>query len=148
MIVDQLIHVACLTALVLALCKAGIHDHKRNQLPDRITLPLLWCGLLLNLEMQFALIDDAVLGAASGYVAVRVMHDYRLARNCEPGIGLGDAKMLASLGAWFGWKLLAPLVVVATLITLAIYARQQRPMPLGVGLSASGSAIAVWEMFY
>ena len=73
-------------------------------LPDDITLPLLWAGLLVNLGGVFVELPSAVLGAAGGYLALWfVFWAYKLATGKE-GMGFGDFKLLAAIGAWLGWE--------------------------------------------
>ncbi len=143
---SSLIDTAALTALVAILAILAVCDHKTNRLPDHFTQPLVWLGLLVNTSSCFATPAEAVFGAAGGYLSIRMAHDIRLALHGKPGIGLGDAKLLAALGAWFGWQVLAPAIIVAATLTLAVYARQNRPMPLGVGLSAAGTGLALLEI--
>jgi leader peptidase (prepilin peptidase)/N-methyltransferase len=111
-----------LAALLLAyflLTMAWI-DAETGLLPDDLTLPLLWCGLLVNLKGLIAPLADAVLGAAAGYLALWIIFQlYRLATGKE-GIGYGDFKFLAALGAWLGWSMLPIVLLVASVSGLAI----------------------------
>jgi len=86
-------------------------DHATGYLPDDITLPLLWAGLLLNLGGAFVPVHEAVIGAAAGYLSLwSVYWAYKLLRGVE-GMGYGDFKMTAAVGAFLGWKML-PLVIL------------------------------------
>lgn len=134
-----------LMMLAAALAVLAIYDHRENLLPDRLTLPLVWAGLLYSINSGVVPVEESVYGAASGYLAIRVIHDARLAASGYSGIGLGDAKLLAALGSWLGWKPLAFILVTAAVFTLAVYAKQDRKMPLGVGLSVSGVLVAAWK---
>lgn len=88
-------------------------DQATGYLPDDITLPLLWSGLLLNAAGAFVPLGDAVLGAAAGYLSLWVVYwVFKLATGRE-GMGHGDFKMNAAVGAFFGWKML-PLVILAS----------------------------------
>ena len=125
----------------------AIEDHRHNRLPNRLTVPLVLTGLLLNsthtlnqLGFQFISFQDSVLGAAIGYAGVRVLHEIQLYRAGRAGIGLGDAKFLAALGAWFGWQSLPILLVGSSLIMLTVYFRR-RDKPFGVGLSITALGI-------
>jgi len=80
-------------------------------LPDDVTLPLLWAGLLINLNGTFSTLPNAVIGAAAGYLALWAVYWlFKLATGKE-GMGYGDFKLLAAVGAWLGWQLL-PLVIL------------------------------------
>lgn len=88
-------------------------DQATGYLPDDITLPLLWAGLLVNLPGTFVPIADAVIGAAAGYSSLWLVYrGYKLATGRE-GMGYGDFKMNAAVGAFLGWKML-PLVILAS----------------------------------
>jgi leader peptidase (prepilin peptidase)/N-methyltransferase len=108
-------------------------------LPDSITLLLLWTGLVFNLFGVFTDLRSAVIGAAAGYLALwSVFWLYKLATGKE-GMGYGDFKLLAAIGAWLGWKAL-PLVILlssfvgaAVGIALIVFARHQRQMPIPFG---------------
>ena len=79
-------------------------DGRHRWLPDRLTQPLLWGGLLCNLDARWAPLDDAVIGAAAGYGALWLLNAlYRQVRR-RNGIGQGDFKLLAALGAWLGGR--------------------------------------------
>ena len=121
-------------------------DLDASYLPDNITLPLLWIGLLFNLGTTFTDIQSAVIGAAAGYLALwAVFWAYKLATDKE-GMGYGDFKLLAAIGAWLGWKML-PLVILlssfvgaAIGIGLIVFARHGRnvPIPFGPYLALAG----------
>jgi leader peptidase (prepilin peptidase)/N-methyltransferase len=121
-------------------------------LPDSITLPLLWAGLLFNAGGTFTDLHSAVIGAAAGYVALwAVFWTFKLATGKE-GMGYGDFKLLAAIGAWLGWKML-PLTILASslvgaavgigLIVFAKHARE-KPIPFGPYLAAAGLIAMFW----
>jgi leader peptidase (prepilin peptidase)/N-methyltransferase len=121
-------------------------------LPDSITLPLLWAGLLFNAGGTFTDLNSAVIGAAAGYVALwAVFWAFKLATGKE-GMGYGDFKLLAAIGAWLGWKML-PLTILASslvgamvgigLIVFAKHARE-KPIPFGPYLVAAGLIAMFW----
>src|SRR5512135_1075905 len=93
-------------------------DHATGYLPDDITLPLLWAGLLLNAFGAFVPLFDAVIGAAAGYLSLWLIYwAYRLATGKE-GMGYGDFKMNAAIGAFLGWKLLPLVILVSSVVGL------------------------------
>lgn len=121
-------------------------DADTQLLPDDLTLPLLWLGLLLNLSGLFVPLSEAVIGAAAGYLSLWLIYwAYKLLRDQE-GMGYGDFKLLAALGAWLGWKMLPIIILFSSLvgavvgIVLIIVARRGRdiPIPFGPYLAAAG----------
>lgn len=91
-------------------------DLDTQLLPDQLTLPLLWLGLLLNLQGLFARLPDAVIGAAAGYLVLwSVYWLFKLVTGRE-GMGYGDFKLLGALGAWFGWQALPILLLVSSVV--------------------------------
>ena len=115
-------------------------------LPDSITLPLLWAGLLFNLFGTFADLHSAVIGAASGYLSLWLVYwGFKLTTGKE-GMGYGDFKLLAALGAWLGWKMILPIVLCSALvgavvgIALMLRFGRDRSVPIAFGpyLAAAG----------
>jgi leader peptidase (prepilin peptidase) / N-methyltransferase len=91
-------------------------DFDTRFLPDDLTYPFLWCGLLINLQNSFTTLSDAVIGAVAGYsVLWGVSALYKLVRK-EEGMGGGDFKLLAGLGAWFGWQALPAIILLSSLV--------------------------------
>ncbi|MCE2970322.1 MAG: A24 family peptidase [Burkholderiales bacterium] len=132
--------------LVWFLIAAAAIDLDTTLLPDDLTLPLLWIGLLANVWSVYVPVTDAVLGAVAGYLALwSVYWLFKLATGKE-GMGYGDFKLLAALGAWLGWKLLLPIVLIASVVGavvgIALIALQGRgretPIPFGPYLAAAG----------
>ncbi len=127
-------------------------DIDTQLLPDSITLPLLWAGLLFNLRGTFVDLQSAVLGAVAGYLVLWIVYwGFKLATGKE-GMGFGDFKLLAAIGAWLGWKML-PLVILASSfvgavagIALMILARRGRdvPIPFGPYLAGAGLIALFW----
>lgn len=124
-------------------------DADTTLLPDDLTLPLLWLGLLANVFGTFVPLREAVLGAAAGYLVLwSIYWLFKLATGKE-GMGFGDFKLLAALGAWMGWKALLPIVLLSSLvgaivgIALIILARRGReiPIPFGPYLAAAGMIV-------
>lgn len=134
------------------LLAAGTIDLETRLLPDSITLPLLWSGLAFNVPGTFAPLGDCVIGAMAGYgVLWAVHHGFRLATGRE-GMGYGDFKLLASLGAWLGWQALPAVVLLASLagatagIALAARGRASRDLrlPFGPFLATAGLLMLYW----
>lgn len=132
--------------LCFALIVLTFIDLDTQLLPDSITLPILWLGLLFNLWGVFAPLQEAVVGAMAGYLVLwGVYWAFRLLTGKE-GMGYGDFKLLAALGAWFGWTALPAIILFASVvgsavgIGLILFARHQRevPIPFGPYLAAAG----------
>jgi leader peptidase (prepilin peptidase)/N-methyltransferase len=99
-------------------------DQATGYLPDDITLPLLWAGLLFNLAGSFAPLQEAVIGAAAGYLSLWLVYwAFKLATGKE-GMGYGDFKMNAAVGAFLGWKLLPLVILVSAVLGLIFGAAQ------------------------
>jgi leader peptidase (prepilin peptidase) / N-methyltransferase len=121
-------------------------DYDTKTLPDDLTYPLLWLGLLVNLNGTIVPLRDAVIGAMAGYLALwSVYWLFKLATGKE-GMGYGDFKLLAALGAWMGWAMLPTIVILSSVvgaivgISLIVFARRDRnnPIPFGPYLAAAG----------
>jgi leader peptidase (prepilin peptidase)/N-methyltransferase len=133
-------------AFTFALIALTFIDADTTLLPDSLTLPLLWAGLLLNTAGTFAPLPEAVVGAAAGYLILwSIYWLFKLVTGKE-GMGYGDFKLLAALGAWFGWKMLLPILLLSSVvgaavgIILLVLARRGRdiPIPFGPYLAAAG----------
>ena len=135
-------------ALVLSwtLLALSMIDLDRQLLPDDITLPLLWTGLLANLFGVFTDTESSLIGAMAGYgVLWSVFTAFRFVTGKE-GMGYGDFKLLAALGAWLGWQMLPQIIILASLcgaivgLTLILLRRHamSRPLPFGPYLAAAG----------
>lgn len=123
-------------------------DFDTQLLPDDITLPLLWLGLWFNLSNGFTDLKSAVIGAMAGYLVLwSVYWLFKLIRGKE-GMGYGDFKLLAAIGAWFGWKLLPAVILLSStlgaVIGIALIVLTKRgkevPMPFGPFLAIGGIA--------
>jgi len=91
-------------------------DFDHQILPDQITLPGIWIGLLLNLNDIFCSLEEAVIGSVAGYLSLWIVYQgFKLATGKE-GMGFGDFKLLAALGAWFGWMALPGIVLISSAI--------------------------------
>lgn len=131
---------------VWILIAASFIDADTTLLPDSLTLPLLWLGLLANVWGVFAPLPEAVIGAAAGYLVLwSIYWLFKLATGKE-GMGYGDFKLLAALGAWMGWKMLLPIILLSSVVGAAVgvvliaLARRGReiPIPFGPYLAAAG----------
>jgi leader peptidase (prepilin peptidase)/N-methyltransferase len=132
--------------LVWTMLALAFIDLDTQFLPDDLTLPLLWVGLLFNLSATFTPLPDAVIGAAVGYLLLWLVYwGYRLVTGKE-GMGYGDFKLLAALGAWLGWYLLPLIVllssavgaVVGVLLILLRGHQRDKPIPFGPFLALAG----------
>jgi leader peptidase (prepilin peptidase) / N-methyltransferase len=135
-----------------ALIALTVIDIDTQLLPDDITLPLLWLGLLVNLNGTLVPLPEAVIGAAAGYLSLWVVYWlFKLATRKE-GMGYGDFKLLAALGAWLGWKMLPVIILLSSVvgavvgIALIVLARRGRdiPIPFGPYLAAAGLIALFW----
>jgi leader peptidase (prepilin peptidase)/N-methyltransferase len=122
-------------------------DADTQLLPDDLTLPLLWAGLLVNLFGLFVPLAEAVVGAIAGYLALWTVYWlFKLIRGKE-GMGYGDFKLLAALGAWLGWKALPAIVLLSSVagaaIGIALMVVHRRdggtPLPFGPYLAIAGA---------
>jgi leader peptidase (prepilin peptidase) / N-methyltransferase len=138
--------------LIWALIALAVIDLDTQLLPDSITLPLLWLGLLFNLSGGFVDLASAVLGAMTGYLALwSVYWLFKLATGKE-GMGYGDFKLLSALGAWLGWQMLPAIILLSSVvgaivgIALIVAARHGRnvPIPFGPYLAAAGAIALFW----
>jgi leader peptidase (prepilin peptidase)/N-methyltransferase len=137
---------------VWALLALTFIDFDTQLLPDDITLPLLWAGLLLNLTHTYTDLSSAVIGAALGYLTLwGVYWLFKLITGKE-GMGYGDFKLLAAIGAWMGWQMLPLVILTSSLvgavvgITLIVVARHGRniPIPFGPYLAGGGLIALFW----
>ena len=132
-----------LTAVLIALTAI---DLDLQLLPDSLTLPLLWVGLLINITGTFTSLESALLGAVFGYLSLWGVYWLFKIVTGKEGMGYGDFKLLAALGAWFGLAALPTIVLLSSLVgatlglTLILTGQQTRetPMPFGPFLAGAG----------
>jgi leader peptidase (prepilin peptidase)/N-methyltransferase len=138
--------------LIWGLIALTFIDFDTQLLPDSITLPLLWLGLLFNLTGTFTDLKSAVIGAAAGYLVLwSIYWLFKLATGKE-GMGYGDFKLLGALGAWLGWQMLPLIILLSSVvgavvgIALIIAARHGRnvPIPFGPYLAGGGLIALLW----
>jgi leader peptidase (prepilin peptidase)/N-methyltransferase len=143
---------AAVFILIWALVALAFIDLDTQYLPDDITLPLIWLGLLVNVQGLFAPLESAVIGAVGGYLSLwLVYHGFRLLTGKE-GMGFGDFKLLAALGAWLGWTLLPLVILLSSLIgavigiAMIVLADHDRtkPIPFGPYLVLAGLVAVFW----
>ncbi|HAU4905650.1 TPA: prepilin peptidase [Aeromonas hydrophila] len=127
-------------------------DLDKMLLPDQLTLPLLWGGLLFNLTGGFAPLADAVIGAMAGYLVLWSLYwAFKLLTGKE-GMGYGDFKLLAALGAWLGWQALPIVLLLSSLVGAFIGIglillrnhHQNKPIPFGPYLAIAGWIALLW----
>ncbi|HDZ8828800.1 TPA: prepilin peptidase [Aeromonas dhakensis] len=127
-------------------------DLDKMLLPDQLTLPLLWGGLLFNLAGGFVPLADAVIGAMAGYLVLWSLYwAFKLLTGKE-GMGYGDFKLLAALGAWLGWQALPIVLLLSSLVGAIIGIslillrnhHQNKPIPFGPYLAIAGWIALLW----
>ncbi len=143
-----------MAALVFSWCliaASGI-DIGHKLLPDSITLPLMWLGIFLSLFNVFIDLETSIIGAMGGYLSLwSVFILFKLTTGKE-GMGHGDFKLLAMLGAWVGWKMLFVIILTASLvgaivgITMIVLKKTERStqIPFGPYLAAAGWLSLLW----
>jgi leader peptidase (prepilin peptidase)/N-methyltransferase len=137
------------TWMIIPLC---VIDYDEQLLPDCITLPLLWAGLALSLADIFIDSQASIIGAMSGYLCLwLVYHLFKLATGKE-GMGYGDFKLLAAIGAWVGWQALPVVILFSSVVgaitgilLIAVKGRQRsQPIPFGPFLASAGWITLLW----
>lgn len=132
--------------LTWALIALSVIDIRETLLPDDITLPFLWLGLLFSLGGLFTTPVDAIIGGAAGYLSLwLVYHAFKLVTGKE-GMGYGDFKLLAMLGAWMGWQALPMIIILSSFVgaviglSLIVFTGRDRqiPIPFGPYLAIAG----------
>jgi leader peptidase (prepilin peptidase)/N-methyltransferase len=138
--------------LALTLLALAFIDIETQLLPDKITLPLMWLGLIFNLNEGFTDIQSAVIGAAAGYLFLWCIYWLFKFATGKEGMGYGDFKMLAAIGAWFGWAILPLVILFSSLagsiigISLIILTKKKRSasLPFGPYLALAGIVALLW----
>lgn len=140
--------VLCWTLLALT-----VIDFRTKLLPDVLTLSLLWLGLLVNIPAWFTSLESAVLGAATGYGTFWLIFQLFRLMTGKDGMGFGDFKLLAALGAWLGWTALPMIVLISSvlgaasgiLMLLSGRLARDNPMPFGPFLAMAGLLLLFWQ---
>ncbi len=145
---------AALGGLILtwSLIALAFIDYDRQLLPDDITLPLLWLGLLLNSFAVFTSLQSAVIGAVAGYASLWGVYQLFKLITGKEGMGYGDFKLFAALGAWLGWQNLPLVILLSSLLGALVglafilfFGRDRRlPIPFGPFLCFAGWIALLW----
>jgi leader peptidase (prepilin peptidase)/N-methyltransferase len=138
--------------LTYALIALTVIDFDRQLLPDDITLPFLWLGMMISTYELFTDMTSAIFGAVAGYLVLWAVYKVFKWATGKEGMGYGDFKLLAMLGAWLGWQSLPVIILLSSLvgavvgITLIVVARHDRsiPIPFGPYLAAAGWIYLLW----
>lgn len=146
--------VAVLGAMLFtwALIALSVIDIDHKQLPDQITLPLIWIGLLFNLDATYATLSDGVIGAVAGYGFLWFVYHVFVLLTGKEGMGYGDFKLFAVFGAWLGWQVLPQILLVASVVgalvgigLIVLRGRdRQLPIPFGPYLAVAGWIALLW----
>ena len=130
---------------------AGI-DIDHQLLPDNLTLPIMWAGILLSLWNVHTDLESSIIGAMAGYLVLwSIYHLFRLLTGKE-GMGYGDFKLLAALGAWMGWQMLPLVVLLSSVVGAGVglflmgagRLKRDKPMPFGPFIAAAGWIALIW----
>ena len=145
--------------LTLALVAISMIDADTQLIPDSIVLPLIWIGLLMSLfhpltgsETLFIAPREAIVGAVAGYLSLWSVYQLFKLVTGKEGMGYGDFKLLAALGAWLGWQQLPQIILMSAVvgavvgISLMVFRKHERsvPIPFGPSLAAAGWITMLW----
>lgn len=143
---------AAVTVFLWALLTMTMIDIDHQLLPDQITLPLLWLGIIANTTGMFVSLQDAVWGAIAGYLTLWIVFHLFKWLTGKEGMGFGDFKLLAALGAWMGWQMLPLIILLSSLVgavvgsIVLVLQRKGRgtPIPFGPYLAGAGVIALFW----
>jgi leader peptidase (prepilin peptidase)/N-methyltransferase len=146
------IQAAAAIFLTWCLIALAFIDLDTQYLPDNITLPFLWAGLIINLFNVFIDLHSAVIGAITGYLVLWLVYQTFKQLTGKEGMGYGDFKLLALFGAWLGWQALPAIILLSSLvgsvvgISLILFKRhaRNRPIPFGPYLAIAGWIGLMW----
>ncbi len=145
--------------MTLSLVPISMIDADTQLIPDSIVLPLLWTGLLMSLfhplpgsDTLFIAPKDAIIGAVAGYLSLWTVYQLFKLVTGKEGMGYGDFKLLAALGAWLGWQQLPQIILMSAVvgavvgISLMAFRKHERsvPIPFGPYLAAAGWVTMMW----
>ncbi|QYK05638.1 prepilin peptidase [Shewanella zhangzhouensis] len=145
----QFVATALLTFGLIAM--SGI-DLDEMLLPDSLTLPLLWLGLLLNYQGLFTNLEDALIGAVAGYLSLWSVYWLFKLTTGKEGMGYGDFKLMALFGAWLGWQMLPLIILLSSLVGAVVGIlmmvwkshKRENPIPFGPYIAAAGWIALLW----
>jgi leader peptidase (prepilin peptidase)/N-methyltransferase len=138
--------------LISSLIALTVIDLDHHILPDVIVIPLLWIGLISNSFGMFTSLESAVFGAVSGYMALWIIYQIHHRLTGKEGMGYGDFKLLACIGAWLGWEVLPAVILLASVsgtvlaIVLMVIRKRGKDIPVAFGpyLAIAGWATLIW----
>ena len=158
MLSSDAIGIICLVATLTYFSFAtllAVYDYQKGLLPDRLTLSLLWFGLLFHSIVDPARLNSVIYGAISGYLSLWLFYWVFFWFSKKEGLGYGDFKLLAAIGAWNGWESLALVLVIASvtgiMTFISIQVIQQKSMkqlPFGPYLAMAGWGEFLWQVSY
>ena len=145
-------HTLAVCLLVWGLLAMAVIDIDEQLLPDQLTLPLLWLGLLMNMDGHPVALSDAVIGAVAGYLSLWFVFQLFRTLTGKEGMGYGDFKLFALFGAWMGWQMLPQIILLSSLsgavigIALILFRGRdhQIPIPFGPYLVIGGLIALFW----
>lgn len=127
-------------------------DYDHQLLPDNITMPFLWLGLIISMFGVFTDTESSIIGAVMGYLSLWLVYQgFKLATGKE-GMGFGDFKLLAMLGAWLGWQMIPAIILMSSVVgvivgvSLILFKRHDKnqPIPFGPYLAVAGWICLIW----
>lgn len=127
-------------------------DIDTQYLPDQMTLPVLWLGILLNLDNMYIDTTSSIIGAVAGYMVLWTVYQLFKLVTKKEGMGFGDFKLLAMIGAWCGWQVLPAVVLISSVIgaiagilmIVTKYHEKGKPIPFGPYLAGAGWIVFLW----
>lgn len=139
--------------LLCMLIAISFIDSRYQMIPDELTLPTLWLGLLVNTQALFCPLRDAVFGAIVGYLFLWFVYQSFKLLTKKEGMGYGDFKLLAMLGAWIGWQPLPFVLLIASAVGLLVggyrilrgHQQHNQPIPFGPFLAFGGFVMLLWQ---
>ncbi len=145
---------ASLAALVFTWCLIALTliDFHKQLLPDSITYPLMWLGILYSFTGNFTDLQSSVIGASAGYMSLWLVFQLFKLVTGKEGMGYGDFKLLAALGAWCGWQLLPLIILLSSVVGAVVgiamlvsgYTKRAQPIPFGPYLATAGWIALMW----